>query len=301
MSIVVVGSIAFDTIKTPFGQREKSLGGAANYFTVAAQFFGKVQMVGVIGEDFPHAHLDYLRSRGVDISGVEVMPGRSFHWHGEYGFDLSEAKTLQTELNVFEHFMPKLPAHYREAGTVFLANIDPDLQIHVLNQLKAPRIRALDSMNFWIERKNAELKKAISMIDILFINDAEIRALTGEHNIVKAARAAGKLGARIVVIKRGEYGALLCLDNEMSFVPAYPIESVFDPTGAGDTFAGGFLGYLDGQKSLSPACLKQAMLMGTVMSSFVIENFSFDRMLELDEAAIKERQQMLRAIAHIPE
>lgn len=297
MSIVVVGSIAFDTIKTPYGQREKSLGGAANYFSVAAQFFSPVQMVGIIGEDFPKTHLDYLSARGVDISGVEQVLGRSFHWQGEYGLDLNEAKTINTELNVFEHFKPNLPDNFRSARTVFLANIDPELQIHVLKQLNAPKIRALDSMNFWIERKNRELKKAISMVDILFLNDQEVRSLTGEHNIVKAATAALKMGARIAVIKRGEHGALLFFDNEKFFIPAYPLDSVFDPTGAGDTFAGGFLGYLDQSGSLDFGSLKQAMVMGAVMSSFVIEKFSFDRLLELDERAIAERKQSLMAMA----
>lgn len=299
MSIVVVGSIAFDTIKTPFGKREKSLGGAANYFSMAAQFFGQVQVVGVVGEDFPKQHMDYLKARGVDVSGIEIVQGRSFHWHGEYGYDLNEAKTINTELNVFEHFMPNLPDAYRDARTIFLANIDPSLQIHVLSQMRGPKIRALDSMNFWIERKNQELRKAISMIDILFLNDAEVRALTGEHNIVKAARAVGKMGARIVVIKRGEYGALLCFDNEMAFVPAFPLEDVFDPTGAGDSFAGGFLGYLDQCQDLKPSTLKQAMIMGTVMSSFVIEKFSFDRLLELDKTMIAERRKKLLALFEI--
>lgn len=299
MSIVVVGSIAFDTIKTPFGQREKSLGGAANYFAVSAQFFGTVKMVGVIGEDFPQVHLDFLKNRGVDISGVERVSGLSFHWQGEYGYDLNEAKTINTELNVFEHFLPNLPEHYRSAKTVFLANIDPELQVHVLKQMTSPKLCALDTMNFWIERKNSALKKAIGLVDILFVNDAEVRALTGEHNIVKAARGALRLGARIVVIKRGEYGALLCFDNQMAFVPAFPLEDVYDPTGAGDSFAGGFLGYLSQKKTYDLSTLKQAMLMGTVMSSFVIEKFSFDRLLELDEKAIAERKKLLLGISQI--
>jgi sugar/nucleoside kinase (ribokinase family) len=301
MSIVVVGSIAFDTIKTPFGQRENSLGGSANYFSIAAQFFTSVQVIGVIGEDFPLSHLDYLHSHNVDISGIKILPGNSFHWHGEYGTDLNEAKTIITELNVFEHFMPNLPDHFCNSGIVFLANIDPDLQIHVLEQLRSPKIKALDTMNFWIERKNRELKKAISMVDILFVNETELRFLTGEHNIIKAARAANKMGVQVVVIKRGEYGALLCIDNEMAFVPAYPTDNVMDPTGAGDTFAGGFLGYLDWRQQMDFNCLKQAQLMGAVMSSFVIEQFSFDRLLELDREAIMLREQKLRAITHIPE
>lgn len=299
MTIVVVGSIAFDTIETPFGRRNKTLGGAANYFCVAAQYLSPVQMVGVIGEDYPLSHLDYLKSRGVDLSGIERVAGSSFHWHGEYGLDLKEPKTIHTELNVFESFMPNLPAHFREASTVFLANIDPELQLHVLKQMTSPKIRALDSMNFWIERKNQQLKKAISQVDILFINDAEIRSLTGEHNIIKAARAAQKMGARITVIKRGEFGSLLCCDNEIAFMPAYPLEDVFDPTGAGDTFAGGFLGALDHQPSLDFASLKRAMLMGTVMSSFVIEKFSFDRLLEINDDIIREREEKLISMANI--
>lgn len=292
MSIVVVGSIAFDTIRTPFGMREKSLGGAANYFSVAAQFFGPVQMVGVVGDDFPFHHLDRLSKLGVDTRGVEKVEGQSFHWHGEYGYDLNEAKTIKTELNVFKLFSPKLPEHYRDAKTVFLANIDPELQIHVLKQVRDPRIVALDTMNFWIQGKNQILKEAISKVDILFVNDAEVRLLTGEHNIVKAAHAAKKLGAPIVVIKRGEYGALLCCEANVSFVPAYPLEDVFDPTGAGDTFAGGFLGHLH-NRDLNVHTLRQAMIMGTVMSSFVIEKFSFDRLLELDEQTILHRKHQL--------
>lgn len=293
MSIVVVGSIAFDTIKTPFGKREMSLGGAANYFSVAAQFFGSVRMIGIVGEDFPMQHLERLKNMGVDTTGVEKALGQSFHWHGEYGYDLNEAKTLKTELNVFKHFLPKVPESYRDAKTVFLANIDPDLQLHVLRQMKNPAIKALDTMNFWIQSKSQKLKEAISKVDILFVNDAEVRLLTGEHNIVKAAHSAKKLGVPIVVIKRGEYGALLCTDSHITFVPAFPLEDVFDPTGAGDTFAGGFLGHLHQGKGIDISSLKEAMLMGTVMSSFVIEKFSFDRLLELDQNAILERKKRL--------
>ncbi len=293
MSIVVVGSIAFDTIKTPFGEPIKSLGGAANYFAMAAQFFSQVQMVGIVGDDFPRHHLELLKQKNIDIGGIETMPGPSFHWQGEYGWDLNCAKTIKTELNVFEHFSPQVPESYRNANTVFLANIDPELQIHVLKQMRSPKISALDTMNFWIERKPEELKKAISMIDILFINDAEIRSLTGEHNIIKAAKGVLRLGAKMAVIKRGEYGSLLFTDNEIALVPAYPVEEVFDPTGAGDTFAGGFLGYLDQQVELNSKNLRHAMVTGTVMSSFVIEKFSFDRMLELDERGIAERKQRL--------
>jgi len=299
MSIVVVGSIAFDSIKTPLGHRDRALGGAANYFAMAAHFFGKVKMVGIVGEDFPKSHLDLLERKNVDIGGIQRVPGRSFHWQGEYGEDLNTARTIATELNVFEQFLPEVPESYRKEDTVFLANIDPTLQIHVLKQMHAPKIKALDSMNFWIERKPSELKKAISMVDILFINDAEIRALTGEYNMVKAIAGAHKIGARIVVIKRGEYGSLLSTDNGMCFVPAYPLESVFDPTGAGDSFAGGFLGYLDQQPALSLTALKRAMLLGTIMSSFVIEQFSFDRLLEIRPHDIEDRVYKLSMMANL--
>lgn len=298
MSIVVVGSIAFDTVNTPFGKRDRALGGSANYFSLAAHFFAPVRMVGVIGEDFPQSHLDLLVKRGIDTSGVERASGRSFHWHGEYGFDLSDAKTIRTELNAFEHFMPDVPENYRDASTVFLANIDPDLQIHVLKQMSGPKIMALDSMNFWINNKPKSLMKAISMVDILFINDSEIRALSGEHNVIKAARAVGEMGVSMVVVKRGEYGAMLSKDGQINYMPAFPLEEVFDPTGAGDAFAGGFLGYLDGRKNLDLLDLKQAMLMGTVMSSFAIEQFSFDRLLTLDEKTIEKRKNMLLNVTH---
>lgn len=293
MSIVVVGSVAFDTIKTPFGYREKSLGGAANYFSVSAQFFCPIQMVGIIGEDFPVSHLDFLKSHNVDLSGLVIGNGPSFHWQGEYGHDLNEAKTISTELNVFASFKPELPEHYLGAETVFLANIDPKLQIHVLKQLKNPKLKALDTMNYWIENQRKDLLEAISLIDILFINDAEIRQLTGEINIVKAAKAANKMGARIVVIKRGEFGSLLCVDNDLAYVPAFLLEEVFDPTGAGDTFAGGFLGELSSKKKYGINELKKAMITGTVMSSFVIQEFSFDRLLKISNKDIEERKHML--------
>lgn len=296
MSVVVVGSIAFDTIKTPFGERIKALGGAANYFSVAAQYFTKVHMIGVVGEDYPRSHLEYLKNRGVDISGVEVVANASFHWQGEYGYDLNEAKTIATELNAFETFKPSLARHTTLADCVFLANIDPELQIHVLQQMNAPKVRALDSMNFWIEKKPDLLKQAISMVDILFINEAEIRALSGQYNIVKAAKAAQKMGARVVVVKRGEYGSLLFFDNQMAFMPAFPTEEVFDPTGAGDTFAAGFLGYLDQCKRLDMTALRHAMVMGSVMASFVIEQFSFDRLLSLSKEAIGERVRLLQGL-----
>lgn len=290
MSIVVVGSIAFDSIKTPFGTREKSLGGAANYFSMAAKFFNKVKMIGVIGEDFPENHLAYLEKEGIDIEGIKRLKGQSFHWQGEYGFDLNEAVTIKTELNVYKDFFPIIPDSYKKPEVIFLANIDPVLQMSVLEQVKRPKIVALDTMNFWIKNKYKDLKKVISLIDILFINDAEIRELTGEINIVKATKKIMDLGASIVVVKRGEYGSFLRYDDHVAFMPAFPLENVFDPTGAGDVFAGGFLGYLSLASSLSYPQLKKAMLYGTVMSSFVIEEFSFDKLKIIDKHNIEERK-----------
>lgn len=299
MSIVVVGSIAFDSIKTPFGAREKSLGGAANYFAMAAKFFNKVKMIGVIGEDFPQSHLDYLKKQGIELEGIKKLNGQSFHWQGEYGFDLNEAITIRTELNVYKDFFPIIPNSYQESDILFLANIDPVLQMSVLEQMKKPKIVALDTMNFWIKNKYEDLIKAISLVDILFINDAEIRELTRERNVVKASKKVMELGAKIVVIKRGEYGSLLRYDDHLAFMPAFPLEDVFDPTGAGDVFAGGFLGYLSSAPSISPQSLKKAMLYGTVMSSFVIEQFSFDRLKEIEKQHIEERACKLAKIINV--
>lgn len=289
MSILVVGSIAFDSVKTPFGTCERVLGGAANFFAMTASLFTKIQLIGVVGEDFPKEHLVYLESRGVDISGVLQDPGKTFHWEGVYGYDLNEAQTIKTELNVFGDFNPQLPESYRLAQTVFLANINPVLQLQVLEQVKDSKLVALDTMNFWIESKNAELKRVISKIDILFINEAELRQLAVERNIVKAAKKIQALGAKIIVVKRGEYGALMFHDQGCFFTPAFPLEDLYDPTGAGDTFAAGFMGYLDQTGKSDLATLKEAMVMGSVMASFVIEDFSFDRIKRLEKSEIKRR------------
>lgn len=289
MSIVVVGSVAFDTVETPFGKRDRALGGSGNYFSMASSFFTDVGMVGVVGEDFPQDHIAFLNSKNIDTSGLVKSAGKTFHWTGEYGFDLNEAQTLDTQLNVFADFDPKLPEKFQAADTVFLANIDPELQGRVLDQVRDPKVVAMDTMNFWIEGKNAELKKIISRVGILFVNDAEARQLSGEHNIVKAARAIQKMGPSRVVIKRGEYGALFFHDEHVFFSPAFPLDSVFDPTGAGDTFAGGFLGWLDKAGNADTATCKQAMVVGTVMASFVVADFSFDRMRTLSKEDISGR------------
>jgi len=299
VGIVVVGSIAFDTVQTPFGMSERCLGGAANYFSMAAKFFNRVSIVGVVGEDFPKNHLDYLNSQNVDVSGIEIQKGRSFYWQGEYGRDLSNAKTIKTELNVFEYFRPTLLPHIRDLSTVFLANIDPSVQIHVISQMNKPKVSALDTMNYWIEKKHDELIKVISMVDILFINDLEIRQLCNEQNVIKACRAVLKMGVKIVVVKRGEYGALLYFDGNFFFLPAYPIDNVLDPTGAGDAFAGGFLGYLSTKDKVDIHVLKDAIIYGTIMSSFVIERFSFNRLLEITKQDISSRRaELLKMIEH---
>lgn len=289
MSIVVVGSIAFDSVKTPFGEAEAALGGAANYFSISASFFSQVQLVGVVGADFPESHLAFLKDRGIDIEGVQKKAGQTFHWKGQYGYDLNEPRTLRTDLNVFADFAPELPSHYREARTVFLANIDPTLQLQVLDQIKRPRLVALDTMNFWIESKKEELKAAIARVHILFINESELRELTKEHNIVRAARIIQEWGPASVVVKRGEYGAILFSGMQTFFVPAYPLEDLYDPTGAGDTFAGGFLGWLDRTQKQDFDTLKEAMTLGSVMASFVIEAFSFNRLKSLTNDEIEAR------------
>ena len=298
MSVVVVGSMAFDTLETPFGKRDKALGGSANYFSLCSSFFTDVKLVAVVGEDFPEEHVALLGQRGVDTTGLSRAKGKTFHWTGRYGYDLNEAQTLGTDLNVFADFDPALPESYQNAETVFLANIDPVLQRKVLDQVRSPKLVAMDTMNFWISGKLEELKKTIERVDMLFLNDGEARQLSGEHNIVKAARAIQRLGVKTVVIKRGEYGALYFnKDGHTFFAPAFPLEDVFDPTGAGDTFAGGFLGWLDRYGcNLDDATASQAMVMGSVMASFVVEGFSFERMLELDKASIIKRWEQMERL-----
>lgn len=301
MSIVVVGSVAFDSVKTPFGAREHALGGAANYFSMSARHFSPVNLVAVVGEDFPQDHLDYLSSHNVNLDGLQRAPGKSFHWKGHYGYDLNEAQTLDTQLNVFADFKPKLPDNYRKCDTVFLANIDPNLQIEVLEQMHQPKLVALDTMNFWIEGKNEALKQALKRVDVLLINDAEARQLAQEHNVVKAVKKITEMGPKTVVVKRGEYGSMLFHNNDVFIASAYPLEDVFDPTGAGDTFAGGFVGWLDRCGKVNDETFKQAMIAGTVMSSFVIEDFSFDRMKRLRIEEIHNRYNELTRLSRMPD
>jgi len=288
--LLVVGSVALDSVQTPFGKVEDVLGGSATFFSYAASFFTRVRLVATIGDDFPAAHVVLLRERGVDVTGLTQAHGRTFRWSGRYGYDLNEAQTLDTQLNVFAEFRPSLGDGLRRVPYVFLANIDPELQLDVVTQMaERPRLVALDTMNFWIQGKRPALRRVLREVDVITINDAEARQLAEEPNLVKAARVIASMGPRIVVIKRGEYGAVLVADGAFFIVPAFPLESVYDPTGAGDTFAGGFMGYLAGQEELDRAAMRRAMVYGSVMASFTVEDFSLNRLTRLTPPEIQER------------
>ena len=297
--LLVVGSVALDSVKTPFGEATEALGGSATYFSYAASFFAPVRLVATVGDDFPGDHLSLLRERGVDLSGLQISRGRTFRWVGEYGYDLNEATTLETQLNVFADFRPALSDTLRETPFVFLANIDPDLQLDVLRQMERPRLTALDTMNFWIEGKRESLLKVLAEVDALVINDAEARQLAREPNLIRAARAILTLGPRTVVIKRGEYGALMVSDGQFFFAPAYPLESVFDPTGAGDTFAGGFMGYLAKSGTLTATTLRRAIVYGSVMASFTVEDFSLNRLVRLKPEEIERRYEVFQELVRV--
>jgi len=295
--LLVVGSVALDSVKTPFGKATEALGGSATYFSYVASFFTSVSLVATVGEDFPAEHLALLRGRGVDISGLQVSAGRTFRWIGEYGYDLNEARTLETQLNVFANFKPVLPEALRKVPFVFLANIDPGLQLEVLRQAERPRLAALDTMNFWIEGKRNALLKVLAEVDVLLVNDAQ--ALAREPNWIKEDGMIRGLGPRTVVIKRGEYGALMLSNGHFFFVPAYPLESVFDPTGAGDTFAGGFMGYLAKNGTLSPSAIRRAIVYGAVMASFTVEDFSLNRLIRLRPEEITQRYEAFQELIRV--
>jgi sugar/nucleoside kinase (ribokinase family) len=298
-SLLVVGSVALDSVETPFGRKEDVLGGSATYFSTSASFFVRpVQVVAVVGEDFPAEHVEFLQSRGVDLSGLTREAGRTFRWKGQYTHQLNEAHTLDTQLNVFERFSPKLSEAHRAARTVFLGNIHPALQLSVLDQVKGPQLVAMDTMNFWIQGFLPELKKTLARVDLLFVNDGEARQLAGEHNIVKAARAIMAMGPRRLVIKRGEYGALLFDGDHVFACPAYPLAEVFDPTGAGDTFAGGFMGSVSSAATLDGAALRRAMVTGSVMASFTVERFSLERLRTVTPEEVRERYAAFQRLTH---
>jgi sugar/nucleoside kinase (ribokinase family) len=296
MSIVVVGTVAFDTVETPFGKGENVLGGSATYFSTSASFFTDVSLVAVVGEDFPDEHVRFLQSRDINTDGLQRIPGKTFHWTGRYGYDLNEAQTLDTQLNVLTEFKPDLPGSYRDAEYLFLANIDPDLQLEVLGQMREPKLVACDTMNFWISSKPEALRRVLQKVDIVVINEGEARQFTGEPNLVKAARQIIALGCKRLVVKRGEYGVLMFTANSLFAAPAYPLEEVFDPTGAGDTFAGGFMGYLANTGDLSEDSIRQAIVFGSVMASFNVEDFSLDRMKRLDYKEIEARYKSFKSL-----
>ncbi len=290
MSLVIVGSIAFDGVKTPCGEVDKVLGGSAIYASMTSKHFCKTHIVGVVGEDFSKCHFDMLQKNNIGYEGLEIVPGKTFYWKGVYN-DLNRAETLDTQLNVFADFDPRIPNDYRKCEYLFLGNIDPELQLRVLDQMENTKITACDTMNFWIEGKREKLLEVISKIDILFMNDDEVKMLTGEKNIFVAAEAAGKLGPQLIVVKRGEYGSIALTEGFIFFAPVYPVKSVTDPTGAGDSFAGGFMGYLSAQKNYNKTSIKNAMIYGTVMASFNIESFSLDKLREIDLKDIKARKE----------
>jgi len=290
VSLLVVGSVAFDGIESPYGKVDKALGGAATYFAVAASYFTHVDLVGIVGDDFTSKDAAIFRGRHIDTEGLEHAEGKTFFWAGKYSQNLNERVTLTTDLNVFAEFKPKLPEKYKQAKYVFLANIAPELQRDVLHQVRVrPKLAALDTMNYWIERSNAELRETLKHVDILMINDSETRELSNEHNLLRAAKHIFKMGPQTLVVKRGEYGAMLVDQNGVFCVPAFPLEEPHDPTGAGDSFAGGFMGYLAGAGQKNDAALRRAMVYGSVMGSFTVEKFGLDRLRSLKRTEIHAR------------
>ncbi len=289
MTLLVVGSVALDSIFTPFGETADALGGSAVYFSVAASLLNPVRVVGVVGNDYPLAALEQLGTRGIDWSGVEQVPGESFRWKGKYSYDLQSRETLETRLGVFADFQPKLPAAARSAKYLFLGNIDPVLQLNVLEQMTGPVLTVCDTMNYWIQSKKQDLLTLLRRVDILLVNDGEARELSGDWNIHRAGKWILARGPKRVVIKQGEYGALLIEPDRTFYVPAYPLEEVFDPTGAGDAFAGGFVGYLARVDSTAPAQLRRAMVYGAAMGSFAVQGFGVKGFDEVDYAAVQRR------------
>jgi len=292
----VVGTVAFDSIETPFGSAERVLGGSASYFAVAASFFSPVKIVGIIGQDFPEEYLEIFTGRGVDLEGLRREKGETFHWRGRYHEDLNVRDTVELHLNVLSGFVPHLPESYRDAEYVFLGNIDPDMQMEVLRQLRRMRLVACDTMDHWILNSGVALRKVLRKIETLVINDSEARLLSGEHNIVRAARAILKMGPKVVLIKRGEYGVLQFSDSSIFGTPAYPLEEVFDPTGAGDSFAGGFMGYLARSGDHSERGLRRSIVYGSVVASFTVEDFGLKRLTRLSLGEVEERYQRFLAL-----
>ena len=301
MPVLVVGSVALDSVETPFGKAADVLGGSGTFFSASASHLAPVQLVGVVGNDYPVERLQPLASRGVDLAGLERAEGQSFRWRGRYRHDLNAAETLETHLGVFSNFRPKIPEQFRSAPFVFLANIDPRLQLDVLRQVERPKLVACDTMNFWIESRRPELLELLRHVDLITINDGEARQLTEKNNLVKAARWIMEHGPKHVIIKKGEHGAFMFTSKTVFFAPAYPLEDVFDPTGAGDSFAGGFMGYLARTGDLSEPNLRRAVVFGSAMGSFAVERFSIDRLLEIGHPEIRERVQEFRRLVAFEE
>ncbi|HEY7767866.1 PfkB family carbohydrate kinase [Longimicrobium sp.] len=294
MSLLVVGSVALDTVETPFGRAEDALGGSATFFSAAASLLHPVQLVGVIGDDYPVDALNFLAERNVDLAGLERAKGESFRWSGVYSHDLNSRETLETRLGVFADFSPKIPDQFRDAEWVFLGNIDPELQIGVLDQVHKPRFVACDTMNLWIEIKRQRLVELLGRVDLLMVNDGEARQLSGQHNLSKAARWILDRGPRYLIIKKGEHGAILFTPTSTFFAPGYPLEDVFDPTGAGDAFAGGFMAHLAQSGRLDDADLRRAVVYGSVLGSYAVEKFSVERFKDLTAEEIEERVRHFR-------
>jgi sugar/nucleoside kinase (ribokinase family) len=296
MSILVVGSVALDSVETPFGSADRVIGGSAVFFTAAASLLCPVRVVGVVGDDYPFEKLDFLSERGADLSGVEHAEGESFFWAGRYSYDLNARDTLETRLGVFGDFKPRVPDAFRDSRYVFLGNVDPVLQLEVLDQVRDPVSVICDTMNYWIEGSSEALIELLERVDILMVNDAEARQLAGEYNLVRAARWIQERGPRFVVVKKGEHGAILFAEDWVFFVPGYPLEEVFDPTGAGDAFAGGFMGYLAQAGNLEATSLRRAMVFGSVMGSFAVERFSVDRLIDLPRPLVDKRLQDRKSV-----
>lgn len=301
MSILVVGSLAFDDIETPFGSSPDTLGGSSTYIALSTSYFSDdVRLVGVVGSDFGDEHFQLLKEKGIDTNGIQVIDnGKTFRWAGRYHYDMNTRDTLDTQLNVFADFDPHIPQQYRDARYVCLGNIDPELQLKVLDQIENPELVILDTMNFWIEGKPEELKETLKRVDIFILNDSEARLLSGDPNLVKSARIIRAMGPKILIIKKGEHGALLFTDNGIFAAPAFPLESIYDPTGAGDTFAGGFLGHLARAEEINDAELRKAVLYGSAMASFCVEKFGTEKLANLDLLEIEDRYQSFLDLSRI--
>ena len=297
-AILTVGSVAFDSVRTPFGEASRVVAGAATYFSIAASFFTDVRLIGVVGDDFTDEHISVFDDRRIDLAGLQQVSGETFRWRGEYSLDLNTRESVYTHLNVFENFHPVIPEAFRDTPYVFLANIHPSLQLDVLNQVQAPELVALDTMNYWIEGTPDDLAQVLKRVHVLIINEEEVRELSGEANLVKATRVIREMGPKRLVIKRGEYGVLMTRDDGFFAAPGLPLEEVCDPTGAGDTFAGGFLGYLAAAGVISDDVITQAIIAGSSMASFAVEDFGLNRLLRLTDDEVKQRFSEFKRLTH---